>query len=371
VKSWIHGRIDRLQAAERLQLLMRVLYRPFDRGVRLLVRILQSEPAGAVVARIDHGTDDVDMLRDPDEILPDALRGRNRCGIAENIDRYADSQRFKLLPRILDETAYDIDPALVGSVVRKLVCPLLEALRKTDIVELDFLESELCRFLGHCQVVLPHLAAVRIDEAFAAPVLPYGPVGLAERQVGTLPGEDGVLEHNDARDRVDLVGLQSVHQRRHVLDDLLRRAELGQFRIVRRPGDVPVVVLHVDDHRVQVGAADKLEQLLHARAAGAVGCDVDAFDFRRAGLGIGLAVRISRLVRSGCGRVRSGGLRDDLSAARMRQRAGKLFEIAVAGQHAVQQHQDRKQHIHGFSAPRKLSFEIIIIIREFCNNPRP
>ncbi len=86
--------------------------------------------------------------------------------------------------------------------------------------------------------------------------------------------------------------LQSIHQLADILDERLRRAELAQLLVVGLVCDKAVVVLDVDDHGVQVGLVDEVEQRSHARSAGAVRGHVNALHLGSVGLRIEEAVAV-------------------------------------------------------------------------------
>ena len=82
-------------------------------------------------------------------------------------------------------------------------------------------------------------------------------------------GQDIVLEHDDAGDRVDALRLHCGDLRVNVLDDdRPQRARLQRGGHLGPVGDQPPVALDVDDHGVELGA---LHQLEHALADGPVG----------------------------------------------------------------------------------------------------
>ena len=75
-----------------------------------------------------------------------------------------------------------------------------------------------------------------------------------------------ILEHDDSRDRKNVVRLQRVEQRRHVRNHARRPRVLREVGVMRFVIE-PELVLHVDDERVDLRRVGRGDQLCHPLAA--------------------------------------------------------------------------------------------------------
>ena len=132
---------------------------------------------------------------------------------------------------------------------------------EADVVELDFVEAGRRGLFGDTQRVVPGLLAEGIDPAQPLAVLPDGTARGVDGPVRPDIDQQVVLEHHDARDEVDPLGLERGRKLLQVGNGAqLEGAGLGRERHLARIGNEAAVALEVDHERVEPALLDDFER---------------------------------------------------------------------------------------------------------------
>ena len=105
------------------------------------------------------------------------------------------------------------------------------------------------------QEIVPVFGLIGIDPCIIAVIAEDGAVRKLQAPFRLYIAQMRVAHADDPGDRIDAVLLELLHQSRHVLDTDLNRLEFDECRyILHIIGDLAVVVLDVDNDRVQFSA---------------------------------------------------------------------------------------------------------------------
>ncbi len=241
--------------------------------------------ADVVGGRIGHRTDDVDQRREILDALADVRVVVVERRVAEDVDRQTCAVA-QHLPRRREKPADGPSPGLLRADRRVPDGAERPLAREAKIVELDLIEPLGGGLDGELQRVRPGLVLERIDPGEPFPVHP-GPArpSVEQRPRGAVAGEDVVLEHDDARDRVDAPGLEPGQRSvEAVPTHRAPRARLHGQLDGGRVGNEPTVALHVDHDRVELGAVEEIEDATaDGRVGDAVVAQIDGLDDGRRG----------------------------------------------------------------------------------------
>ena len=210
---------------------------------------------------IDHRREVVQVRGELLDPLADISIVFVKGGIPEQVGGNEDAHRRQLLAG-LGQEARDGGEARVARVGLGVAGGAQLAVGgEADVVELDLVEALLRRFLGDRDGVVPDFLAEGIQPGQPLVVEPRlaGP-RVDHRPLGLVVGQDAVLEDHDPGDRIDPPGLEVGQHLVELLDvDRPAGAGLPGQRDLGPVRDPAAVTLDVDDHTVQLGPVQQIE----------------------------------------------------------------------------------------------------------------
>jgi hypothetical protein len=222
------------------------------------IRGRQVELARAVVGRVDHRVDGVDVLREPAGHLADSKVARGRQ--SEDVDRHAHTEPIRLARGVVGE-ARDRPAHRLGGLAREDGGLDRAVAREAHVVELDLVEGRASRRLSDPDDVLPQARVVGVRPTESGVVHPDRAVAVLDREVGARGGQRRVLEDDDAADQVDACGTGLKHRVR----GLVVRSRGADFARDRARGhqepDLAGLVLDVELERGQARDREILVEL--------------------------------------------------------------------------------------------------------------
>ena len=259
-------RSERCRAGNSRGATVRVLQSVRDRLVRMRVRIADAVRAGIVVRRIHHWQHDVDGV---DELLPllsDPHVRRVRGRETEDIGRHRNAERPESRARGEELLANHLRAQASARERKGRLGDESLVIRESNVVELNFAETEVDGFAREFGGVAPGAVLVRVEPRIPLLVAPRGTwIGLpTNRPLELRAREQRILRDDDARDRIDVVRAHRVEHRaqpRMGHRAIGVRADRLRERHARAVEDEAAIVLHVDHERVDLGAARERDEL--------------------------------------------------------------------------------------------------------------
>ena len=153
------------------------------------------------------------------------------------------------------------------------------SVRIADIIKLDFIKSRLFAFVRNFHQISTSLFILRIDPDKIFFVAVDRPVRIMKDPFRMNLVNVGIAEADQPPDDIDPVVMQCLHERRHVTDEYPRCLCFRDQRRVRFKHDPPLIILHIDDDRVQFGRVDAGDHFLHfIRRSGYPCGNINPFD---------------------------------------------------------------------------------------------
>lgn len=227
------------------------------------VGVLEPETPGGVVGGVDHGKRRIHRIDERLPHLSDPHVRPGRGGDPEYIGgerhvqvRHPGSGVPKELPNGV-RTGASIGPGEPG-------CRQLPGgpVREPNVVPLHFGKAQLHGLPCQGHVVVPHPRIPGIHPAVAPPVDPDATGGIADRRIRAPPGQDGILEDDNARHGVDARRLEPPEQPGQIGNpDVAVRSDLPGQGHPRGVAQVPRRILQVDDEGVHVVGRGPRQQI--------------------------------------------------------------------------------------------------------------
>ena len=250
---------------------------------------------------INHGAYIIQLLR---HVLIFLAYGSRILFAAHNGAEYISRHKESFLCQLIMGIAYELRNSLgliaslgIRVVKNNIIHGLVHG--KPDIVELNLVKSRFACLFPHLNQIIPDFLLIRIYpcKAFIIPV--NLAVSHMQAPLRLLFCKIGVPERHHPGYGIDSMLLKLCHKRRHVLDKNLAGPYLIYRRGIHGIGDPSLVILHINDHCIELRPVDLLNDLIHhITGTGHIGGYIDAlYLYRVSGrvCGNGNDLGISRL----------------------------------------------------------------------------
>ena len=287
-----------------------------DRLIGLLVRHVQAVGPRRVVGGVDHGADEIRCLghiRVALAQLPGVHGAVNDR--AEHVRRQPHPRRVKLFPGVSQKAGDHGLTVLLWQAGNGGIA---------HVIKLDLVKARLDGELGDFKQIIPHLLGGGVHPGDAAPLADGLSVRRTQGQLRPGLGQHRVFKRHDTGNGINLLLFQGGHQSGQVLDVPGPGPQPGGLAGLRHEAQPALVVLHVDDHGVQLSFLHQGGQVLHMAAPRHRAGHIDAPDRGRLSLRTGVRLRL-RHVRTRRGYGLLGGHRRDggLTVGKLRLLTGQ------------------------------------------------
>ena len=317
-----------------------------DRPVGLRVRMLDAEIAVAVVGRVDHGADIIQVGR---HVLVH-LSHRHGIDLAaddgpEHVRRHIDSLGGKAVVgvgrKFCDHVRLGTSPGL--RLVEHHV-PHSPLRAEADVVKLHLVEAHGRRLRADLHQVIPHLLAVGVHPGQPGTVPEHAAVRQLQTPFRLLLRQPGIPEcHHPGDDIEAVLLLQLPDQLPHILHVGRAGLRLRHQGGVHGTGHPSAVVLQIYDHRVDLRVRDVGQNSLHhLLVSGGRAAQIDSLHLNRLTPGL-LRLCLRLRLRS---RFHLHDLRGSRALLRLRRRICGLPGASAAAQgQQAQSHQQPSSHV--------------------------